>query len=184
MGSGILFKYKGNLFCMTASHVDFNKTDKFGIFYNGQIFRMKPVKRYESYDIVILHLLSNKNIPYTNTFKIGVPPAEKEIFTYYMGYGKDIVLVEKRGYVSNTKTRTPLTEQDELIITAEIDFAKGDSGGPVFAVDLREDDLKCIGVIIGMYVNENRIGVVSLLPPTLERDMRFFLIFHPIRRIL
>ncbi|MEJ2068471.1 MAG: serine protease [Deltaproteobacteria bacterium] len=184
MGSGILFKYKGNLFCMTASHVDFNKTDRFGILYNGRIFRMKPVKRYESYDIVLLHLLSNKKVPCTNTFKIGAPPAENEIFTYYMGYGKDIVLVEKRGYVSNTKTRTPLTEEDELIITAEIDFSRGDSGGPVFAVDLREDDLKCIGIIIGMYASENRIGVVSLLPPTLERDMRFFLIFHPIRRML
>jgi hypothetical protein len=183
-GSGILFKYRGNLFCMTASHVDFNKTDRFGILYKGKIFRMKPIKRYDSYDIVLLHLLRNKNVPHTNTFVIGAPPAEKEIFTYYMGYGGDIVLVEKRGQVSIPNTRTFLTSEDELIITAEINFDRGDSGGPVFAVDIREDDLKCIGLIVGMHSRINNIGVVSLFPPTLERDMRLFLLLHPIRRML
>ncbi len=183
MGSGILFKYKGNLFCMTASHVDFKMTDRFGILYNGKVFKMRPVKRYESYDIVLLHLLKSKNVPYTNTFDIGAPPAEEEIFTYYMGYGRDIVLVEKRGYVSLPNVRTSLTTEDELIITAEIKFSRGDSGGPVFAVDIREDDLKCIGLIVGMHAEVNNIGVVSLLPPTLERDMRIFLLFHPIRRL-
>jgi hypothetical protein len=184
MGSGILFKYRGNLFCMTASHVDFKNTDRFGILYNGKVFKMKPVKRYESYDIVLLHILKNKNVPYTNTFEIGAPPAEKEIFTYYMGYGGDVVLVEKRGQVSIPNARTCLTTEDEMIITAEVKFAKGDSGGPVFAVDIREDDLKCIGLIIGMHAERNKIGIVSLLPPTLERDMKIFLLLHPIRRLL
>ncbi|MBN1573919.1 MAG: hypothetical protein JW984_12045 [Deltaproteobacteria bacterium] len=184
MGSGVLFKYKGNLFCMTASHVDFKKTDRFGILYKSKIFKMKPVKRYESYDIVLLHLLSNRNVPYTDTFEIGAPPAEKEIFTYYMGYGRDIVLVEKRGQVSIPNARTSLTTEDELIITAEVKFSRGDSGGPVFAVDIREDDLKCIGLIVGMHAEVNNIGVVSLLPPTLKRDMRIFLLLHPIRRLL
>ena len=181
MGSGIVFRYHRNLFVLTANHVDSSMTGDLFLIYQGKIVPLKVVKRYPGYDLILLHLMSFHEVEHTTSFEFGPTPDEMKFFIYYMGYGGDGHPKLIGAQMSEPDANVTLTEENAFLIEANDIFMPGNSGGPVFALDLRDDRLKCVGLVVGMNTFVQNVGVVTTIPPSLIRDMDVFLLTHPFR---
>jgi hypothetical protein len=181
MGSGVVFEYHRNLFVLTANHVDSSKSGNLFLLNQGRIVPLKVVKRYYGYDLILLHLMSFHDVEHTTSFEFGTTPDEMNFFIYYMGYGGDGHPKLIGAKISEPDVDVTLTEENAFIIVANDIFMPGNSGGPVFALDLRDDRLKCVGLVVGMNTLIQNVGVVTTIPPSLIRDMDVFLLTHPFR---
>lgn len=181
MGSGIVFEYHRNLFVLTANHVDTSMTGNMFLLYQGMRVPLKVVRRYPTYDLLLLHLMSFHDVEHTTSFEFGPTPDEMNFFIYYMGYGGDGHPKLIGAQISEPEADVILTDENAFLIEANDIFMPGNSGGPVFALDLRDDRLKCVGLVVGMNTLVQNVGVVTTIPPSLIRDMDGFLLTHPIR---
>ncbi|MBN1882634.1 MAG: trypsin-like peptidase domain-containing protein [Deltaproteobacteria bacterium] len=181
MGSGIVFEYHRNLFVLTANHVDSHMTGDMFLLHQGKVVPLKVVRRYPSYDLLLLHLMSFYDVEHTTSFEFGPTPDEMNFFIYYMGYGGDGHPKLIGAQISEPDADVILTDENAFIIVANDIFMPGNSGGPVFALDLRDDMLKCVGLVVGMNTLVQNIGVATTIPPSLIRDMDVFLLTHPFR---
>jgi S1-C subfamily serine protease len=181
MGSGIVFRYHRNLFVLTANHVDSKGSGDLYLIHQGREVPLKVVRRYPNYDLILLHLMSFYDVEHTKSFEFGLTPDEMNFFIYYMGYGGDGHPKLIGAQISETETNVTLTEEKAFLIEANDIFMPGNSGGPVFALDLQDDMLKCVGLVVGMNTMAQNIGVVTTIPPSLTRDMDGFLLTHLIR---
>jgi|GEM_PF-2325683 len=181
MGSGIVFRYHRNLFVLTANHVDSKKSGNLYLIYQGREVPLKLVRRYPEYDLILLHLMSFHDVEHTRSFEFGLTPDEMNFFIYYMGYGGDGHPKLIGAQISETETNVTLIEEKAFLIEANDIFMPGNSGGPVFALDLQDDRLKCVGLVVGMDTLTQNIGVVTTIPPSLIRDMDGFLLTHLLR---